>query len=309
MKITEDIHLIKCPLQKIFTGVYAILGDRITLFDAGLPDSPESTIFPYFKSLGRDPSEISLVIASHGHDDHFGGIKAIKEKSNARVAAHAKDVAYIENPPKLWHDLHRRFPKYHPKPKEEEISIGKKIGVKVDIQLEDGMMLDLGPFRARVIHTPGHTDGSICLYDEKRKVLLTGDSVQGRGTILQSGPLVYGDLEDYLESINKLKLLDPNMMLLDHQYLPMESAILGRSEAREILEESIRYVESIVKIILDSINSNRMIETTHLVEKIKDTYGTATSMPPCSIVDAVLRSLEKRKQIRRFDNGKWVSSI
>ncbi|MGQ9514395.1 MAG: MBL fold metallo-hydrolase [Thermoproteota archaeon] len=308
MRVTKDIHLIECPLQKIFTGVYAILGDRIALFDAGLPESPESTIFPYIESLGRDPSEISLVIMSHGHDDHFGGAKAIKERSNATVAAHIKDAAYVESPNKLWLDLHRRFPKYYPQPKEEEISAGEKMGVKVDILLEDGMTIDIGPFIARVVHTPGHTDGSICLYDEKRKLLITGDSVQGRGTVLQSGPLIYGDLDAYLESINRLKLLDPNMMLLDHQYLPMESAILGKFEAREMLKESIRCVESISKLILYSVKSNRIIDTAHLVEEIKAVYGTATSMSPCSIVEAALRSLEIRNEIKRFNDDKWVPS-
>lgn len=307
MKITEDIHLVKCPLQSIFTGVYVVLGDRISLFDAGMPASPESTIFPYLKSLGRDPSEISLVIASHGHDDHFGGIKAIKEKSGAIVAAHTDDAAYIEDPTKLWIDLNRRFPAYHLKPTADELSEGGKMGVKVDRLLEDGMIVDLGTFKARVVHAPGHTKGSICLYDEERKIIFTGDSVQGRGTVLQSGPLIYGELDEYLGSMERLKSLDPDTMLLDHEYLPMNSAVLGRVEALKILEESIKCVGEISKFILDKINSSHMAEFYYLVDEVKALHGAnPASMSPCSIVDAVLKSLEKRQLIKRSGLDRWI---
>jgi len=300
MKITEDVHLIECPLENIFTGVYAILGKRIVLLDAGLSTSPENAIFPYLSGIGRDPSEISMVIVTHGHDDHCGGTAAIKRASGARIAAHASDAAYVENPARVWLDLHRRYPRYHPKPDVEEGN-----GAKVDLLLRDSMRIDLGPFEAEILHTPGHTDGSICLYVEKRRMLFTGDSVQGRGTVLQSGPLVYGDVEDYLSSMKRLKSLEPKEMLLDHQYLPLNKAVLTGDEVLRMLDLSIKCIEEISEMILKSIKSCSM-DMDQLVEEVKAVYGVSTaSMTPCSVVDATIRSLRRRGLIKVHE-GRWM---
>jgi len=303
MKVNEAVHLIECPLENIFTGAYAILGDGITLIDAGLPDSPEAAIFPYLRGIGRDPSDISLVVITHGHDDHCGGAAAIVKASGARIAAHPADAAYVENPAKLWLDLHERFPRYHPKPEVE-----RRAGADVDLHLEGGMRLDLGPFEAEIVHTPGHTDGSICIYDGKGRSLFTGDSVQGRGTVVQSGPLIYGSMEDYVGSMMKLKALDPETMLLDHQYLPFDRAVITGTDVGKMLDLSTRCIEEIADLILESIKSRGSADTDQLVEEVKAIFGVApTAMAPCSVVDAVLRSLQGKGSIVVSGPGRWES--
>jgi len=301
MKVNDDVHLIECPLEEIFTGVYAILGEGVVLIDAGLPNSPEATIFPYLRSIGRDPSDISLVVITHGHDDHCGGAAAIVKASGARIAAHADDAAYVSDPAKLWLDLHRRFPRYHPRPTAE-----RSVGPKVDLLLEDGMRIDLGPFEAEVVHTPGHTDGSICIYDREGKMLFTGDSVQGRGTTVQSGPLVYGSIGSYVSSMMKLKALDPETMLLDHQYIPLDRAVITGSDVAGMLDMSIKCVEEISEAVLKSINSKNPADTDRLVEEVKAIFSAnPTSMSPCSVVDAALRSLQGMGSIVSSGPDRW----
>jgi len=302
MKVNEAVHLIECPLENIFTGVYAIIGEGVALIDAGLPDSPETAIFPYLRGIGRDPSDISLVVITHGHDDHCGGAAAIVKASGARIAAHPADAAYVENPAKLWLDLHERFPMYHPRPAVERCA-----GSNVDLLLEDGMRLDLGPFEAEIVHTPGHTDGSICIYDRKGRSLFTGDSVQGRGTVVQSGPLIYGSMEDYVSSMMKLKALDPRTMMLDHQYLPLDGAVITGTDVAKALDVSVKCVEEIAEVILKSIDCKNSADMHQLVDEVKAIYGvTPTSMTPCSIVEAALRSLQRRGSISRSSSGRWV---
>jgi len=302
MKVNEEVHLIECPLEDIFTGVYAILGEGVVLIDAGLPNSPEAAIFPYLRGIGMDPSDISLVVITHGHDDHCGGAAAIARASGARIAAHPDDAAYVENPSKLWLDLHGRFPRYHPIP-----DAGKnEVGAKVDLLLEDGMKLDLGPWGAEVVHTPGHTDGSICLYDERGRLLFTGDSVQGRGTAVQSGPLIYGGMEDYVGSMMKLKALDPGTMLLDHQYIPFDKAVITGTDVARMLDISIECAEEISEAILKSINSKGSADFDLLVEEVRAIFGVIpTTMTPCSVVDAALRSLQRRGSIVSSGPGRW----
>jgi len=301
MKVNEDVHLIECPLENIFTGVYAILGEGVVLIDAGLPNSPETAIFPYLRSIGRDPSDISLVVITHGHDDHCGGAAAIVKASGARIAAHTDDAAYVANPAKLWLDLHRRFPRYHPKP-----TVERSAGSNVDLLLEDGMHIDLGPFEAEVVHTPGHTDGSICVYDRKGGMLFTGDSVQGRGTAVQSGPLIYGSMEDYVSSMKKLKALDLETMLLDHQYHPLDKAVITGADVARMLDVSIKCVEEISEAILKSINSKNSADVDRLVEEVKAIFSVnPASMSPCSVVDAAIRSLQRSGSIVGSGPGRW----
>jgi hypothetical protein len=180
------------------------------------------------------------------------------------------------------------------------------VGARVDILLEDGMRIDLGPFEVEVIHTPGHTDGSICLYEKGRGILFTGDSVQGRGTSLQSGPLIYGELDDYLGSMSRLRSLRPELMLLDHRYYPMDSAVLKGPEVNTVLEESIKCVGEISDLVLKSINSRSSTDADQLVAEVRAVHGASpTSMSPCAVVEAVLRDLQRKSLIRGSDVGGW----
>lgn len=111
------------------------------------------------------------------------GAAAIVKASGARIAAHTNDAAYVANPTKLWLDLHRRFPRYHPKP-----TVERSAGSNVDLLLEDGMHIDLGPFEAEVVHTPGHTDGSICVYDRKGGCCSLATPFRGGGRRFSQGP-------------------------------------------------------------------------------------------------------------------------
>lgn len=71
----------------------------------------------------------------------------------------------------------------------------------------DGEDLDLGGVRVRVLLTPGHTGDSVCFHLPERGVLLTGDTVLGRGTSFVAAP--DGDLRSYLDSLDRLRRLDP----------------------------------------------------------------------------------------------------
>ena len=100
-------------------------------------------------------------------------------------------------------------------------------------RVEDGDVIDLGNFSLRVIETPGHADGEICLYDEDRKILFSGDHVIGTGTtfvghswremsmgktfeMVNSTNHKKDILTVYLESLEKLQSLDLKLILSAH---------------------------------------------------------------------------------------------
>lgn len=148
-------------------GVYLILDDKIVLIDAGT-DAGAKKILKYIESIGKKIEDIDLIINTHGHADHCGGNAFLKERTEAKVAAHFLDVGWIED--------HERF--------FRESQWGRKYfswftkSDKVDILLKGGEKLKTGRYELEVIHTPGHTLGNICLYERTEKMLFAGDTIQ-----------------------------------------------------------------------------------------------------------------------------------
>ena len=103
---------------------------------------------------------VKLIVLTHSHWDHIDGLTALVQESNAPVFAGAKDADDIENPPKS--TLLRLHAYGHP---------------HVNRRLVEGDEVALGSAVFKVLETPGHTPGSICLYCAEEGVLLSGDTV------------------------------------------------------------------------------------------------------------------------------------
>jgi hydroxyacylglutathione hydrolase len=73
---------------------------------------------------------------------------------------------------------------------------------RADIWLETDTVLDLGNYRLRILHTPGHCSGCICVYEPDHELLFTGDTVLAGGTL--SGILGSGNISDYIKSLQRL---------------------------------------------------------------------------------------------------------
>ena len=208
-KVAEDLYLITQPFQGIFTGVIVVTGtNSVGIVDTGLETTPAEYILPLVSELGHKPEEINYIVNTHGHGDHIWGNKALREKTSAKIAVHELDA--------------------------------EGVGI-VDVKLKDNDTVKLGDRQFRVVHTPGHTPGSICLYDEKDQVLITGDSVQGRG--VEEGNLVIRNKQEYINSMKKLLKLEIKIMIVDHPYRPFRKAVLTGEEPRQMITESLKAVE------------------------------------------------------------------
>ena len=86
--------------------------------------------------------------------------------------------------------------------------------MKTDRLLVDGEVLTLGPMRWRVLHTPGHAQGHVCLYDEASRAAVVGDMVAGFGTIVIDPP--EGDMTDYLAQLRRLEALPVTTLYPSH---------------------------------------------------------------------------------------------
>ena len=171
-------------------NILLISGEELTLIDTGrLGSAPQ--IIEYIHQLGRKPEEISLIILTHNHTDHVGGLAELKQVTKARVAIHKTDIGERKNMPSA---------------KEEDI----------DIRLEGGEVLDLlGGLE--IVHTPGHTPGSISLYSAKNRLLIVGDALRKRRDSLDL-PFETSSYNQAqaVDSIRKMARLDLDILCFGH---------------------------------------------------------------------------------------------
>ncbi len=232
MQISKYVHALKIPFEiKTETGIlerfvysYLIAGDTLVLIDSGVKNS-EEIIFDYMEEIGLDPEDLTLLILTHSHPDHIGSASSIKRKTYCEVAAHSGEKEWIE-------DIDLQF-KERPVPNFHSLVDGP---VEVDIVLEDGDEFELdGKLNLKVIHTPGHSNGSISLFLREEKILFSGDAIP-----LKGGLPIYDDYRASLESIEKLKDIEKLKWLLSSWDDPQQG-----DELYLIFEEAIDYLKTI----------------------------------------------------------------
>ena len=89
-----------------------------------------------------------------------------------------------------------------------------RLDIPIDELLDENDVVDTDAGFWRVIHTPGHATGHLCLFNGGLSTLVAGDMVAGVGTILLDPP--EGNLHDYLESLSRLEALNPSRLLPAH---------------------------------------------------------------------------------------------
>ena len=144
------------PSGPIDTNAYLVADSS-----EGMVIDPSKDSTPKLLELAKKHNtKIIYIIDTHGHWDHIADNFSIQNETGARVLIHKNDEKMITNPgSNMFH-----IP-FEIKP------------TKASLYLEEGTRIPLGTLRFRVLHTPGHTPGSVCLYEEDRKIIFTGDTL------------------------------------------------------------------------------------------------------------------------------------
>lgn len=136
---------------------------------------------------------LKLIVSTHGHWDHIGDNAAVAEHTGAPIAVHPLDRARLEHPEPLWapFDIPPSVPA---------------------VELAEGGEIRFGEIRLTVLHTPGHTEGSVCLLATDDGVLLSGDTLfaGGWGRVDLPG----GDPAAMVESLKRLTTLEDRIAVL-----------------------------------------------------------------------------------------------
>lgn len=141
--------------------VYLIKAQRWMMVDVG-PAFTMSKIKRWFGSIPLDPEEVQLVVITHAHFDHAGAIAGVKELTGAQIAIHHTEqemlktgIASVPTPATAWGKIGLGLLK-------PLLKALQYPGVKPDLVIGDeGMPLESFGIQGRIIHTPGHTDGSL----------------------------------------------------------------------------------------------------------------------------------------------------
>jgi len=201
MEVVPGIHRIRDPFLK---NVYLVLDGGPILIDTGLPGSG-SVIMSHLRSLGMSKGGLKAIVLTHSHVDHMGSARKIAAATGAEVWAHHLDAPRIEG---VMPDGG-----YGTSLETLTHALTRMRKARVDRRLSEGDRIEcLGGLV--VLHTPGHTEGSICLYQQEKGILFSGDTIQySWGRIRMPMSMFCHDSAVVRRSMEKISSLDFEYML------------------------------------------------------------------------------------------------
>ena len=180
----EHLHRVVGPLA---TNVHVLADERTR--EAIAIDTATPCLAWIADELAARDWTLKLIVSSHGHWDHIGDNASVAEHTGADIAVHPLDRDRLVSP----------------RPSMAPFDIPPSMPA---VDLAEGGEVRFGSFRLRVLHTPGHTEGSVCLYDPDQGLLFSGDTLfaGGWGRVDLPG----GDPDAMVDSLTRLlELEDP----------------------------------------------------------------------------------------------------
>ena len=180
-KVTEKVWLFR---SEVGSFTYYIDDEKKLLIDAGV--------------FVKKP--VDLIIVTHCHFDHILFLNELKRINKCKVICGEKEKEAIE--------------KLNEKVLLEKSS-KKILPTKVDKVVKEGDVINTGEFTFKILETPGHTNGSISIFEEKRKILFTGDAWFGKN---YQGRWIYpsGSESESKKTLQKLKKLKVKILCPGH---------------------------------------------------------------------------------------------
>jgi len=170
---------------------------RNVLIDSGL-DQNFLSLQGQLVALGLKLRDIDIVVNTHEHLDHIGANRYFQD--SALIAAHRFAATKIT--------LQDHYVTLY---RSRDLN---EVPLRVHLWLENRALFDLGSHTLEVLHTPGHTSGSICLYEFTSRALFSGDTVFAGGTL--SSIAESGSVGDYINSILRLEARKISMIYPGH---------------------------------------------------------------------------------------------
>jgi glyoxylase-like metal-dependent hydrolase (beta-lactamase superfamily II) len=219
MEIAPGVHAIR------LLSVYAFLisEPRMTLIDTGHIGSGRR-VERFVRGIDRSMAELDRIICTHAHPDHIGAVRELAADREVEVLMHPADLAGLS--------VRLRDAVANRNRGQLIAYFTRHPGEATPIV--DGQVLPmLGGLE--VVHTPGHTPGSVCLYARAHKLLFTGDVLQViRGRVTFASAVFSDDMALARASVERMAELDVETIAFSHYPPWREGAneVLGQLAAR-----------------------------------------------------------------------------
>ncbi len=204
----------------------------VTVIDSGWRLFHHGRVLGYLHQLGYAPGSVRQLISTHYHPDHVGGMAGLQAATGAPLAAHRVEAPYLAGEPgrKIPNPVQPRWLRPFMWPLMTWMTPSH---VPVASALTEGDTLPLLG-GARVVHTPGHTPGSISLLFPEEGVLIVGDAVQRyHDRLTLPSRWFSNDMEAAKASVRKLAELDFEVLCFSH-FEPMRQG--ARAALRSLAE-------------------------------------------------------------------------
>lgn len=255
------------------TNSYA-LGDReVLLVEPATPHDDERRAWiDWARGIAAQGRRLVAVVITHHHPDHVGGAAFLARELGLPLWAHAGTAALLP-----------------------EIPVARR--------LEDGEVLSLdgpAPQRWRVLHTPGHAPGHVCLHDEDGGAVVAGDMVASVGTILIAPG--EGDMALYLAQLDRLAALGAAVALPAHgDPIDAPEALFRRYIAHRLAREA-RVLAALAARAGEPATAEALVPDAYA-----DTSPAAWPIARLSL-EAHLLKLEQDGLARRDPEGRWQAA-
>lgn len=204
------------PIKLNKTKAFLIKDQKNILVDTGGPSNFNTLSYQLDIALEKD-ERIDTIIITHAHSDHYGSAAALKEKTRAEIVIHQGDYECMKNgynseiiPFSITGKLIWPFVK-----KDRRRIVAK--GLEAD-RVIDSQEMDLAEFgvAGKIVHTPGHTPGSISLFLED-KTAIVGDLMMSLYIPEKpERPLFASNIEEWKKSLKRVLDFEPKKIIVTH---------------------------------------------------------------------------------------------
>lgn len=168
-----------------------------------------------FKKHLKDLGRVDVVLLTHGHFDHIGGVDALKEYyPDALVYVYKDDYDFLTNPILNY-----------------SIKMGLELVIKTNAEKLNEGLISIDGYDIEVIHTPGHTKGSVLFYFKNENILFTGDTIIGNSVGATHMPTGSNeDLDRSIKTFVNLKYSDETLVYSGHGGVMTYKDIINNNE-------------------------------------------------------------------------------
>ena len=241
MKVAEGVY--RVPARA--ANAYLVEADNgLVLVDTGLPGS-EKRILKAIAGLGREPSDVKLILLTHRHLDHIGSAAALKKETSGMLVSHPFEKPYVAGTlviitPRAW-SLYGRIVRRVLAIASSTMKMFRLIKyrpVHVDEAADEESVLEKVGLDGSIVWTPGHTKGSVSLFLNESKVAIIGDLLTSkRGKLVE--PMFMENTSQTRSSVQRILDLDPVTLCPGHgKPLPPSTVRVKERAAQSVMVET-----------------------------------------------------------------------